>query len=816
MLISNRSVQKNDCAPGALRKVADTAPMLVWMTDAHNTCIQLNPSARVYFENSAMFVLADWRLLAHPDDRARIRETLDIAHSLRCEYEVQYRMTRSDGTVLAFIEFGAPWLCCDGQFAGFQGAIVQVEPAASAEGPELPQPDKYLAQTLERMGEAFFSVDKDWRVTYYNKHCANFVGKQLNEGIGRILWELEPNLLGTSRLGQYRVAMATGEPAHFEDFHVQQQAWLDIRLYPHEEGLSVFFYDISDRHAAQDALAQSEKRFRDVIERTPEGYIQADEQMLIVDINPAICRILSRSEQAIVGRPLNELFEATGWSKFCKGLRAEGDVSSFEARLALDNGPAVYTLINASRGRNPDGSKGLLTAFVTDITERKEAEARLHRLATRDPLTNLPNRLFLNERLKELIAECNDTNLALVVMFIDLDRFKEVNDSLGHEAGDMLLKEVAVRLRNSLRPEDLVARLGGDEFVVVVRSNAGRAAAAIVAGKIVKSLASSIALDGHEVFIGASIGISMLGVDGDTPEALFQNADTAMYKAKAGGRNGYRFFTPEMNQEARTRLRLETALRQAIERNELSLHYQPRVELSTMHITGMEALLRWDHPQLGSVPPLEFIPLAEETGLITLIGEWALEEACRQNKVWVQTFGRPLKVSVNLSARQLKNPDLAKRFKSILKSTGLPANLLELELTETALMEDPAVAAKTLMELKKSGIGLSIDDFGTGHSSLAYLRQLPIDSVKLDRSFLLDTVADVNPLKLAESIINLVHTLNLSVVAEGVETLEILEFLKSAKCDEVQGFLLAKPLPADQFESFVHRYAWEYGASTPR
>jgi diguanylate cyclase (GGDEF)-like protein len=434
----------------------------------------------------------------------------------------------------------------------------------------------------------------------------------------------------------------------------------------------------------------------------------------------------------------------------------------------------------------------------------------MEHLATRDPLTNLPNRLYLNERLKVLIAESTRTNTPLAVLFIDLDRFKEVNDSLGHDAGDILLKEVAVRLKDCLRPEDLVARLGGDEFVVVVRSKDGRTAAEVVVEKIVRSLAQGVDLEGHEVFIGASIGICMLGEDGDTVEMLFQNADTAMYKAKAGGRNGYRFFTPEMNQEARTRLMMENALRHAIERNELSLHYQPRLDLSSMVVTGMEALLRWNHPQLGEVPPLEFIPMAEETGIINDIGQWVLTEACRQNKLWVQQFGRPLRVSVNVSARQLKSPMLAAKFKETLRSTGLPANLLELELTETALMDDPECAARTLKELKQAGISLSIDDFGTGHSSLAYLRQFPIDSVKQDRSFLAETVADVNPYKLAASIINLVHTLNLSVVAEGVESVETLEFLRASSCDEVQGYLVSKPLPAEEFEAFIRKYAWEF------
>jgi len=925
-------VQAGPRAHSALREVADTVSVLVWMTDVNGKCVHLNPRSLEQHPSLSDLDVREWDLFIHADDRLRVAEQRAEAYTLQVERTLAYRILRSDGSVRWLREVVTPRSVAGGSFGGFSSYIVDVT-ALHAEAEALREqasennalieksgdmmavfdgrgtitrvnlaaktllgyePDemvgrpymsfvhpedaaetqrvsneviatkglaldfenrwlqkegsvaylswalrwspsrqamyatardvseryhareavlrsnKQLTRTLESIGDAFFSVDREWRVTYLNKHCADFIGVPAHQWLGKVVWEVARNVLSDAFLERFHHAAHTGETVQFDDFHASKNMWLDVRMYPNEEGLSVFFHDISDHYTAQEALKQSEKRLREVIETTPEGYILADETMSILDVNPSICDILNIEEAAIVGQPLRALFDEVRWQIFSKRLKAEGATNSFEAKLSFGTGPEVYVVINASLARNDDGTPGLLTAFVTDITARKQSEARLEHLATRDTLTNLPNRLYLNERLKEIIVDAQRSDIQLAVLFIDLDRFKEVNDSLGHDAGDVLLKEVAVRIRDCLRAEDIVARLGGDEFVVVICSNGGRVAASVVAEKIVNSLASAVDLGGHEVFIGASIGISMLGEDGDTTEALFQNADTAMYKAKEAGRNGYCFFSAEMNQEARMRLTLETALRHAIERNELSLHYQPRMELRTMEITGMEALLRWEHPQLGAIPPLEFIPLAEETGLITAIGEWALEEACRQNTLWVTKFGRPLKVSVNLSVRQLKSRRLATRFKEILESTGLPANLLELELTETALMDDPATAAKTLKELKKFGIALSIDDFGTGHSSLAYLRQFPIDSVKLDRAFLVDTVADVNPLKLAESIINLVHTLNLSVVAEGVESRDVLEFLRKSDCDEVQGYFVAKPMPAVEFEAFVHKYAWEY------
>ncbi len=458
-----------------------------------------------------------------------------------------------------------------------------------------------------------------------------------------------------------------------------------------------------------------------------------------------------------------------------------------------ERGQAVY---------DKKGNIIALEGFITDVTEYKQAEARLERLATYDTLTGLPNRTFLNGYLHEVLEDPN-RNEPFAVMFIDLDEFKQINDTMGHTPGDILLREVALRLRQVTRPDDVVARLGGDEFVVTASCVNGADSAQIVAQKILSAVRAPFLIEGQEVFVSASIGISMAPQDGTTAESLFKNADMAMYRAKKAGRNGYRFFEAEMSAAAKARSALENSLPCALERKEFALHYQPRIELKTMRVTGMEALIRWNHPDLGQVPPLQFIPIAEESGIIEHIGAWVLEEACKQTKRLIDKLGYPLRIAVNLSARQLKAQNLAKQVHAILHRTELPPHLLELELTETALVEDMECSAATLKTLKGLGVMLAIDDFGTGYSGLAYLQRFPFDVLKLDRVFLNENADDKNKVKFIKAVLDLAHTLDLAVVAEGIETQEILDMLLTISCDEGQGYLFAKPLPLDRLEVFL-------------
>lgn len=462
-------------------------------------------------------------------------------------------------------------------------------------------------------------------------------------------------------------------------------------------------------------------------------------------------------------------------------------------RWVWEQGQAVYDENNQALA---------LEGFLTDITEQKQAENRLERLANYDTLTGLPNRAFLNRHLQKLL-ELGFQHGTLAIMFIDLDRFKQINDTMGHDPGDLLLREVALRLQNTLHQDDVLARLGGDEFIVTVSCSDGEKSAVLVAQKILAALRAPFVIEGQEVFITASIGVSMAPHDGKTKDVLFRNADIAMYRAKDAGRNGFCFFHMEMSEEAKFRRVLENSLHRALERNEFQLHYQPRVDLASLQIIGMEALIRWDHPQLGQVPPLQFIPIAEECGMIDAIGHWVLEVACRQAKRLMDQVNHPLHISVNLSARQLRSPNLVKQVAHILDATGLPGSLLELELTESALIEDMEASAVMLKDLKKLGVKLAVDDFGTGYSGLAYLQRFPLDVLKLDRSFVTENAEGKKNLKFIKAFLDLAHALNLSVVAEGIETEEVLHMLRSFSCDEGQGYLFAKPLPQPQLEALL-------------
>jgi diguanylate cyclase (GGDEF)-like protein len=386
---------------------------------------------------------------------------------------------------------------------------------------------------------------------------------------------------------------------------------------------------------------------------------------------------------------------------------------------------------------------------------------------------------------------------------LDLDRFKLINDSLGHTHGDELLRMVAARLNRCVRPGDTVSRLGGDEFVVTLAEVAELDDVGLLAKRIREALGRSFTLEGHELRATASIGISLYPKDGNAVETLLRHADIAMYRAKEEGGDNFRFFAPDMNLQIQGTLELESDLRLALERDEFTLHYQPKVEIASGRIVGCEALVRWRHPQRGLVAPGAFIPLAEETGLIVPIGEWVLREACAQARAWQEKGLPTVTVAVNLSARQFRQADLVDQVQATLEETGLAPGMLELELTESMIMHDPGSAAETMRHLKDLGVGLSLDDFGTGYSSLNYLRRFPVDHLKIDRSFITDVTSDASAAAMATSVVAIAHSLGIKAVAEGVETREQLDLLAACRCDALQGFLFSKPLPPDEFAGLL-------------
>jgi diguanylate cyclase (GGDEF)-like protein len=489
--------------------------------------------------------------------------------------------------------------------------------------------------------------------------------------------------------------------------------------------------------------------------------------------------------------------------------RINDELTPLENEFVAALGDASRTTYQLLRGMLL-GATPVLLLFGTVLSvrilrHRKRLQDQIKQMAFFDSLTTLPNRTLLYQRLEHAITRRRGDGHQLAVLFMDLDRFKIINDSLGHAAGDVLLRHVGERLRKQVREGDTVSRMGGDEFVILVENFEHASAVSSLAEQLVGQISTPYLLEDKDCHVTASIGISVFPVDGKDSQSLLKMADIAMYRAKDLGRNNYQYYSPSMNVHTLERLEFESDLRHALERDEFVLHYQPKLDIVTGHITGTEALLRWNHPRRGLVAPNDFIPLAEETGLTGPIGEWVLATACARNKAWQDQGFTNLTVAVNLSARQFADPKLLSKLTCIIQSSGMDTSTLELEITESMVMTHGASAVEVLEALKAIGVHITIDDFGTGYSSLAYLKRLPIDSIKIDRSFIRDVPGDSGGAKITRAIIALAHSLKLQVIAEGVETEAQLAFLRSLHCDEFQGFYLYRPLPETEIDGVLTR-----------
>ena len=553
--------------------------------------------------------------------------------------------------------------------------------------------------------------------------------------------------------------------------------------------------DISERRQAQEQIQLLAK----VFENTIEGITVTDTRGTIQMVNPGFSHITGYTAAEVMGRNPRMLksdrhdpdFYAVMW----RGIVETGHWSG-EIWNRRKSGEAYPEWLTISIIKDSLGQPTHYVALFHDITEIKRSEEKIKHQAYHDALTGLPNRQLFNDRLEVALARAQRGHESLAIMFLDLDHFKTINDSLGHAVGDLLLQEVAQRLKNSVRQEDTVSRLGGDEFIMILPEVGGADEAVAAAGRIIEALEKSFHLRGHDLYVTSSIGITVYPNDGQDLETLVKNADMAMYLAKEQGRNTYRLFTPAMNQRARRRQELLTALRRAVERDEFLVHYQPQVALGSGRVVGVEALARWQPPEGELVPPNQFIPLAEETGLILPIGQRVLEIACRQAAAWARAGHDQLRLAVNLSARQFNQPDLVGVIAATLADTGLAPGQLELEITESTVMANLDATSEILKRLHARGMSLALDDFGTGHSSLSYLRRFAIDVLKIDRSFIKDLASDPDAATITEAIVSMAHTLRLKVIAEGVETPVQLEFLRTLGCDYVQGFLFSRPLSA--------------------
>jgi len=641
-------------------------------------------------------------------------------------------------------------------------------------------------------------------------------GNALAEALGRIAREVtqSPN-------GRWVPKGAVPADALLGEV-LTQEVLFDDQCFGRFEVSGRCYDDTARQHLASLAnLAGSVLQVHSIAQRTTHAYVQVEaklqhqsqildqihESVLTMDMNGFITswnkgaeRLFGYSAVEAVGR--NILFLYVDEESGFHDCFLEGGGRLMEVRRKKKSGEVFWASLSLSPLCDVNDRSIGLIAYITDITERKQAEERIHHLAYYDALTNLPNRSLLTKLVDQALTVAQRSKQTGCVMFIDLNRFKMINDTLGREVGDALLCEVAQRFRVALRDQDIVARLGGDEFAVGLFDISQHYEASMVAQKLLQSLNAPFIIDGHDLRVGASIGISVYPQDGQDAETLLRLADIAMYRAKQGGDSdaeNVAFYSQDMNQGMQERMRIESGLRQALGNGQLMLHYQPKYSISTGQIIGAEALVRWKHPERGLVPPAEFIPLAEATGLVVQVGEWVLEAACSQAQRWKEMGLPPVRLAVNVSAREFTSA-LPGRVTETLKRYGLEPSWLELEITESTLMHNIDRVIGIMDRLTALGITLSLDDFGTGYSSLSYLKRFPIDTLKIDRSFTTGIPTDTNDCAIASTIISIAQQLRHKVIAEGVETVEQLAFLKDSGCDEVQGYLFSRPLPAEEFE----------------
>ncbi|MBI2306209.1 MAG: EAL domain-containing protein [Rhodocyclales bacterium] len=664
------------------------------------------------------------------------------------------------------------------------------------------------SQLLDQIHDSVITMDPQGYITGWNGGAERLFGYGAGEVIGRNILLLYADE-DESMDGFFNAFLANGS----REMHVRRRKksgevfWASVSLSVSRDddgtpnGLIGYVVDISNQQAAEEKLRLHARIF----ECAGEAILVTDADERIVSVNQAFCNITGFCEREVLGlTPAMMNLGRTGahWDDIRRALDAQAHWSG-ELQPARKDGESYPAWVSVSVVQNTAGVVTHYCFVFSDITERKQAEEQIYRLAYFDPLTNLPNRSLLYSLLEQAITEAHRRHEHGALLFIDLNRFKHINDSFGHAPADALLAEVARRLSGSLRKEDVVSRLGSDEFVVALFDINRRDDAAIVARKLLAVLAEPFFVEKHEVLLSASIGISIFPEDGRDAETLVRNADVAMYRAKQLGNSSILYYSREMNLRSLERLKLEGSLRHALDRTEFLLHYQPQLDLASGRIIGAEALLRWNMPGHGMIPPAQFIPVAEETGLIIPIGEWVIDATCRQLRAWLDAGLQPVKVAVNLSPRQFSH-NLPRTVLEILRTYDIPPDLIEVEITESMLMHNADSVVAMMQEFAAAGVYMSLDDFGTGYSSLSYLKRFPINTLKIDQSFVRGIPHDANDSAIATAIISMAKALNLRVIAEGVETAEQQTFLKGAGCDEIQGYWFSRPLPAEPFAILLH------------
>lgn len=747
------------------------------------------------------------------EHRAELQERVRACHERGEPFDVEVQLDTFEGPRVWVRCVGQPLRDENGELIGAEGLVQEIAPAGY-------QPGTLMRHTVSMggamgSGEAFATVDRHGRISYANEQAAQMLGAAGETVTGRNIWSFFQKRARLALEERLRRALERREAIELEEMDAAVSHWLELRGFPFGAGMALHMRDVTQRRQAQQHLMLLEgsiARLNDIVIITEAAPFRAPGPR-IVFVNDAFVRRTGYSREEVIGQSPRILQGPDTQRAQLDRIRA--GLEQWE-RVRVD-------LINYTKAGEPywvdldvspvwDESRRLThwVAVGRDITERKTAEEKIQYLAFYDPLTQLPNRQHLLDRLNAAVGEGGHTAREGALMFIDLDNFKVLNDTLGHQKGDLLLQQVGRRLRHCVAKGDLVARLGGDEFVVLLENTPEKpldplTAAKVVSQRILAALGEPYVLPGYLHHSTCSIGVTLFGKGPNSVSELLKQADLAMYQAKAAGRNAARFFDPEMQAVATANAALATDLRQAWDSNQLKVEYQPQVGDDGSMI-GVEALLRWEHPQRGVVHPAQFIPTAEETSLIIPIGHFVLETACEQLAQWSRRPDRAhLTIAVNVSVRQFRHPDFVSEVMGTVRKAGIPPGKLKLELTESLLADGLDVTVAKMHQLKEMGVGLSVDDFGIGYSSLSYLKRLPLDELKIDREFVKDILTDANDAAIAATIIGLARSLGLQVIAEGVETEEQREFLAQRGCQRYQGYLYSRPLTLAALEALMDR-----------
>ena len=804
------------------RSLVDSLPAIVYVIEPESpykpVYVSPNIEALGYSQEMWETVPDFWNTIIHPADRAKIYRQNEEAFTVKFEKELEYRIFAGDGSVHWIYDRGRFVKDENGKNLYWQGVMLDITESKTAEEAirKSEQSYRFLSEGIVHQ---VWTAYPDGSLDYVNDRTSRYFGcsaeKIINDG-----WKdfVHPEDL-PGCVKKWSECLKTGEYYEYK-FRLKRAdgkyRWYTARATAgrDSDGKIIKWFgtntDVDEQIRSDAALRESETKFRTLLENMGEGLLQVDNDSLIEFVNERFCEMTGYKAEELLGKKIFDLLFDDENVKFLRerdkrGIK--GISETYELALKKKSGERLWVLVGGAPLFGGDGSIVGSMGVFTDITERKYAEEKLMHDAFHDVLTGLANRALFIDHLRLRIERAKrETNPLFAVLFLDFDRFKVINDSLGHAEGDKLLIAVAQRLETTLRSSDLIARLGGDEFTILLNELDEASHASQIATRIQELLKAPFELEGGEIYMSASIGIA-LGTNGKiTAEDMLRNADIAMYRAKAKGKARHQLFDQAMHDEALTQLQVETDLRQALGRNEFCLHYQPIFNLETRTITGFEALIRWKHPKRGMVPPNEFIPIVEENGLIIPLGRWIIYESCRQMREWqdLNPAALDLTMSVNLSCKQFLQLDLAEQVMAMLVATRLDPQHLKLEITESHVMENSDAAVKMMKRLRSLGIELSLDDFGTGYSSLSYLHRLPVTNLKIDRSFINRMVVGDENSKLVSTIISLAHNLKINVTAEGIETSDQLMQLKELSCEKGQGYYFSKPLEADAATELIN------------